>query len=99
MEEGGYRWEFVLDTALIQQIMRWDMVVLEQSPWAQEFIERGRTAELRRQVLRAVEHRFGEIPSDLPALIEGLSSEQLDPLLTAAWTDASLDAFLARLPK
>ena len=27
---------FVLDSQLVQQIMRWDMAVLEQSPWYQE---------------------------------------------------------------
>jgi predicted transposase YdaD len=31
---------FVLNTSLVQQIMRWDMAVLEQSPWYQEIAQR-----------------------------------------------------------
>lgn len=31
---------FVLNTSLVQQIMRWDMAVLEQSPWYQEIAKR-----------------------------------------------------------
>ncbi len=33
---------FVLDSALIKQIMRWDMTVLRESPWYQEIKEEGR---------------------------------------------------------
>ncbi len=33
---------FVLNSQLIQQIMRWDMIVLEESPWYQKIISRGR---------------------------------------------------------
>ncbi len=33
---------FVLESKVIQQIMRWDMVVLEKSPWYQEILQRGR---------------------------------------------------------
>ncbi|MEH1945752.1 MAG: Rpn family recombination-promoting nuclease/putative transposase, partial [Nostoc sp.] len=32
---------FVLDTPLVQQIMRWDMAVLRESPWYQEIEQRG----------------------------------------------------------
>jgi predicted transposase YdaD len=95
----AYFASFVLDTNLIQRIMRWDMVVLEQSPWYREIVERGRSEELQRQVLRAIERRFGQIPPDLPASIEGLSLEQLDSLVEAAWTDDSLAAFRARLAR
>lgn len=31
---------FVLESSLVQQIMRWDMAVLEQSPWYQEIAKR-----------------------------------------------------------
>jgi predicted transposase YdaD len=33
---------FVLESALVQEIMRWDMAVLRESPWYQEILERGR---------------------------------------------------------
>jgi predicted transposase YdaD len=84
---------FVLDTRLIQQIMRWDMIVLEQSPWYQEIIGR----ERRRQVVRALQTRFGAIPPEIEARLQELSWEQLDPLVEAAFTDDSLATFQMRL--
>lgn len=32
---------FVLDSVLVQQIMRWDMVVLRESPWYQQILKEG----------------------------------------------------------
>ncbi len=32
---------FVLDIPLVQQIMRWDMTVLRESPWYQEILKKG----------------------------------------------------------
>ncbi|MFM6007733.1 MAG: DUF4351 domain-containing protein, partial [Sphaerospermopsis kisseleviana] len=32
---------FVLDIPLVQQIMRWDMTVLRESPWYQEILKEG----------------------------------------------------------
>jgi predicted transposase YdaD len=32
---------FALESRIIQQIMRWDMVVLQQSPWYQEILQEG----------------------------------------------------------
>ncbi|WP_293132421.1 hypothetical protein [Okeania sp. SIO3I5] len=32
---------FALKTKIIQQIMRWDMAVLEQSPWYQQILQEG----------------------------------------------------------
>jgi predicted transposase YdaD len=32
---------FVLDSTLFQQIMRWDMTVLRESPWYQEILHEG----------------------------------------------------------
>jgi len=32
---------FVLDSALVQEIMRWDMAVLHESPWYQEILREG----------------------------------------------------------
>ena len=41
---------FVLDSALVQEIMRWDMAVLRESPWYKEIeqrgVEQGRREEL-----------------------------------------------------
>jgi len=32
---------FVLDSALIQQIMRWDMAIISESPWYQQILKEG----------------------------------------------------------
>ncbi|XHR80966.1 MAG: hypothetical protein ACFKPT_22375 [Gloeotrichia echinulata GP01] len=32
---------FVLESALVQEIMRWDMAVLRESPWYQEILREG----------------------------------------------------------
>jgi predicted transposase YdaD len=34
---------FVLESALVQDIMRWDMGVLRESPWYQEILREGET--------------------------------------------------------
>jgi predicted transposase YdaD len=33
---------YVLDTELVAQILRWDMVVLRESPWYQEILQEGK---------------------------------------------------------
>ncbi|MCC5600178.1 DUF4351 domain-containing protein [Nostoc favosum] len=47
---------------LVQQIMRWDMAVLRESPWYQEIEQRGIQQGARRQLIRVLQQRFGEIP-------------------------------------
>ncbi|GAB1541160.1 hypothetical protein NUACC21_38300 [Scytonema sp. NUACC21] len=58
---------FVLDSALIQQIIRWDMAVLRESPWYQEILkegeargeERGRREERLSSIEMLLEMKFG----------------------------------------
>ena len=69
---------FVLDSRLVQQIMRWDMAVLEQSPWYQEIVERGRQEESRAILLRQLTLRFGPPPPSLVSRLDGLTREQLE---------------------
>lgn len=38
---------FVLETPLVQQIMRWDMAVLRESPWYQEILQEGQQQGLQ----------------------------------------------------
>ena len=38
---------FVLETEFVRQIMRWDMVILRESPWYQEILEEGREQGLK----------------------------------------------------
>jgi predicted transposase YdaD len=42
---------FVLESRVVQQIMRWDMAVLEQSPWYQQILQEGeRRGEIRGEI-------------------------------------------------
>ncbi len=47
---------FVLENTLVQEIMRWDMSVLRESPWYQEILRegeaRGEDAESKRGTTR-----------------------------------------------
>ena len=50
---------FVLDSGLVQQIMRWDMAVLRESPWYQQILRegeaRGRQEGQREEMLSGIE--------------------------------------------
>ena len=102
---------FVLEIPLIQQIMRWDMTVLRESPWYQEIlqegvaqgiqegIEQGIQQERRGSLERILKLRFSEIPSEISIRIQALTLEQLEELMATALTVNSLDEFTQHLPK
>ncbi|BAY25220.1 hypothetical protein NIES2100_50260 [Calothrix sp. NIES-2100] len=54
---------FVIDSALVQQIMRWDMTVLRESPWYQEILregeQRGRREQTLANIQMTLETKFG----------------------------------------
>ncbi len=97
---------FVLDVPIVQQIMRWDMAILRESPWYQEILTEGEKIGIqegiqqgaRRQLVRVLQRRFGEIPQDVQTRFEGKSVEQLDSLMDAAITVASLEEFIEIMP-
>ena len=97
---------FVLETEFVQQIMRWDMAVLRESPWYQEILEQGRQEGLeqgleqaRRDDLRRVlRYRFGELPREVEAGLEQLGVEQLERLFDVALQVATLDEFRTHMP-
>ncbi|MFM7424808.1 MAG: Rpn family recombination-promoting nuclease/putative transposase [Elainella sp.] len=88
----GFFASFVLDSQVVQQIMRWDMAVLRESPWYQEILQegekRGRQEGQRegrqegRQslILRQLIRRVGELSPDLTTQVQSLSLEQLEAL-------------------
>lgn len=92
---------FVLDTPLVQQIMRWDMAVLRESPWYQEIEQRGIQLGLQqgvqRQLIRVLRRRFGEIPHEVEARLEGESVEKLETLMDSAIAVNSLEEFIRSL--
>ncbi len=87
---------FVLDSALVQQIMRWDMTVLRESPWYNEILNRGKQEgkEEGRQegrqegkqeeavslLLRQLNRQCGPLSYDLIQAISKLSLDQLGEL-------------------
>ncbi len=50
---------FVLSSPLVQQIMRWDMAVLQESPWYQQILNEGRREELLSGIELGLELKFG----------------------------------------
>jgi len=46
---------FVLGSSLVQQIMRWDMAVLQESPWYQEILQQGQQNGIRQERLASIE--------------------------------------------
>jgi predicted transposase YdaD len=90
---------FVLESSLIQQIMRWDMVILEQSSWYNEILNRGkqsgrqegRQEEAASLLLRLLDRRVGQLSGDLTQAISALSLEQLESLGDALFDFATPD--------
>jgi predicted transposase YdaD len=105
----GFFANFVLDSKLVQQILRWDMVVLEESPWYNEIIRRGeargeargRQEEACKMVLRQLNRRTGSISAQLEIQIRSLPQAQLEQLADALLDFTSptdLTTWLLNLP-
>jgi predicted transposase YdaD len=79
---------FVLELPVVQEIMRWDMAVLRESPWYQQILQEGelRGRQEGRQegevqlVLRLLTRRLGGLDDTLEQRIRQLSVEQLETL-------------------
>lgn len=71
---------FVLESSLIQQIMRWDMAVLSESPWYQQILREGRQQEGVAMIMRQLTRRFGLLAPELQERLRRLSLEQLEEL-------------------
>ena len=46
---------FVLDSSLVQQIMRWDMTVLRESPWYNEILKEGTDLGIQQGIQQGIE--------------------------------------------
>ena len=95
---------FVLDSELVQQIMRWDMAVLLESPWYRQILqegekrgekrgeEQGKKAGLLSGIATILELRFGVNGLQLMAEIQTLDQiELLEAVLTNLKTVESLE--------
>ncbi len=99
----GFFASFVLDTELVQQIMRWDVTVLRESPWYQEIRQEGRlealqegktegrTEEARSLILRLLVRRVGTLPATVEAQVQTLALQQLEALGEALLDFVHLD--------
>ncbi len=81
---------FVLESTLVQEIMRWDMAVLRESPWYQEIEqrgirigeERGRRENFLANIATILEVRFGSEGLELMPQIAQISDlERLQEIL------------------
>ncbi len=95
---------FVLDSALVQQIMRWDMAVLNESPWYQQILregeargeargeERGRREEKLSSIEMGLEVKFGTEGLQLMPEIARISNlQRLKAIQRAILTVNTLD--------
>jgi predicted transposase YdaD len=84
----GFFASFVLDTELVQQIMRWDVTVLRESPWYLEIQQeseqvgeqRGRTEGEKSLILRLLSRRVGTLPTNVEAQVQALDLPKLEAL-------------------
>lgn len=81
---------FVLETPLVQQIMRWDMAVLRESPWYQEILQKG-VEQGREQALRQGQFSTIALGLELKFGTEGL---QLMPEIEQIEDVAILEAIV-----
>jgi predicted transposase YdaD len=88
----GFFASFVLDTELVQQIMRWDVTVLRESPWYLEIQQEseqvgeqrgrteGRTEEAQSLILRLLSRRVGTLSAPVEAQVQSLELSKLEAL-------------------
>jgi len=87
---------FVLEIPIVQQIMRWDMTVLRESPWYNEILKQGLHEGLQQGlqegeqrgkqegeanlIIRQLSKRFGNLDIAIGSQIRQLSISQLETL-------------------
>ena len=83
---------FVLDSSLVQEIMRWDMTVLRESPWYEEILQRGKREERLSNIELSLEVKFGNEGLKLMPKISQISDlETLKTIQRSILTVESLD--------
>ena len=91
---------FVLNTKIVQQIMRWDMAVLEQSPWYQQILQEGEQRGIQigeqRGILSGIELglelKFGESGKEIFSEINTIENIQvLETILASIKTVETIE--------
>lgn len=77
---------FVLESSVVQDIMRWDMAVLRESPWYQEILREGEARGEVRGIISSIqtilESKFGQDGLELMPQISQINDfEQLQDIL------------------
>jgi predicted transposase YdaD len=95
----GFFASFVLETELVQQIMRWDMTVLLESPWYQEILQEGEKRgrqegalrEAQSLIFRLLARRIGNVSPELILQVQELSIARVEALGEALLDFSTLD--------
>jgi predicted transposase YdaD len=87
---------FVLESALVQEIMRWDMKVLHESPWYQEILREGEARGEVQGIIISIEMnleaKFGSQSLELMPRIRQINDlEELKGLLRTIITTTTID--------
>ena len=87
---------FVLSPEKVKEFTRWDMTILQESPWYNEIIDegvkQGVKQEREQSLLRILSHRFGSLSDTLKRKIQSLSGDRLEELEIVALDADSLTA-------
>ncbi|MBD2197741.1 MULTISPECIES: Rpn family recombination-promoting nuclease/putative transposase [Calothrix] len=87
---------FVIDSALVQQIMRWDMTVLRSSPWYQEIMREDRLSSIE----LTLEVKFGNEGLNFMSKISQISDiEELKAIQRSILVAQNLDELKQLLEK
>jgi predicted transposase YdaD len=88
----GFFASFVLDTTLVQQIMRWDMAILQESPWYQQIERQGQIAASLANIQTSLEVKFGNSGLELMTQISEISDlERLSLIFRCILTANTLE--------
>ncbi|AFY55056.1 hypothetical protein Riv7116_2548 [Rivularia sp. PCC 7116] len=83
---------FVLDSALVQQIMRWDMAILTESPWYQQILGEGERRGIISGIELDLEIKFGSEGLQLmPQISQITNLEELKVIQRGVKTVNSLE--------
>ena len=83
---------FVIDSALVKQIMRWDMAILSESPWYQQILGEGERRGIISGIEVALEIKFGNEGLQLmPQISQITDLEQLKVIQRGVKTVNSLE--------
>ncbi len=96
----GFFATFVLDSTLVQQIMRWDMSILLESPWYQQIEQQGKISEKLADIQAGLQVKFGNLGLELMIQISEISDlEILREIFRATLTANTLEEVQQLLPQ